>query len=102
MATNFESKLRAAPAIGEAGSSRFALSVARVVSATQRKSVPTGVLVLTKTGHHVKVFPFTDSESGLVFYPMRPAYATTLMKVQGDTLDHMTLYLDVPGIEAAG
>ena len=62
----------------------------------------TGVLVSTKTGHQVKVFPFTDAESRLVFYPMRPAYATTLMKVQGDTLKHMTLYLDVPGIEAAG
>ena len=62
----------------------------------------TGVLVATNTGHTPKVFPWTEPDWGTTFYPIRPAYATTLMKVQGDTLQHMTLYLDTPGVQGAG
>ncbi|CAK0798079.1 unnamed protein product, partial [Prorocentrum cordatum] len=62
----------------------------------------TGVLVKTTTGHMVKVPPYTNPEWRNVYYPLRLAYATTLMKVQGDTLKHMTLWMDTPGVEAAG
>ena len=48
------------------------------------------------------MFPWTDPENGYAFYPMRPAYASTLMKMQGATLSHMTIWLDTPGVEAAG
>ena len=50
----------------------------------------TGVLVETTTGHRAKAFPYTDPEWRNSYYPLRLAYATTLMKVQGDTLEHMT------------
>ena len=61
----------------------------------------TGILVETITGHRPSVFPRTDAW-GSTYCPMRPAYATTLMQVQGDTLARMTVWLDTPGIEAAG
>ena len=32
----------------------------------------------------------------------RVGYACTLMKVQGANVDHLTLWLDVPNVEAAG
>ncbi len=61
------------------------------------------VRVETDTGHMVPVFPWTDQDHGWpTYYPIRPAYATTLMKVQGATLKHMTMWLDVPLVEAAG
>ena len=47
------------------------------------------------------VFPWTD-EYKSVYLPMRLGYATTLLKVQGDELGHMTMWLDAPDIEAAG
>ena len=66
----------------------------------------TGIRVTTKTGYPIVVYPYTDDSWGrdnrVVYFPIRPGYATTLMKVQGSTLDHMTLFLDVPNIEAAG
>ena len=62
----------------------------------------TGVLIKTTTGRMVKVAKYTHQQWRYVYHPIRIAYATTLMKVQGDTLKHMTLWMDVPGVEAAG
>jgi len=45
--------------------------------------------------------PWTDEDHN-VYMRMRVGYANTLMKLQGATLDHLTLYLDVPNVEAAG
>jgi len=60
-----------------------------------------GVRVITDTGYHVMVFPWTDDYHN-VYLPMRVAYASTLLKLQGATLRHLTIFLDVPNIEAAG
>ena len=37
-----------------------------------------------------------------VFLPLRAGYACTLIKMQGATLKHLTIYLDIANIEAAG
>ena len=61
----------------------------------------TGVRLRTDTGYVIVVYPWTDEEHH-VFYPVRVGYASTLMKMQGATIEHMTLYLDIPNVEAAG
>ena len=44
------------------------------------------------------VWPWTDSELGhKTYYPVRPGYASTVLKFQGAELEHVTAYLDVPG-----
>lgn len=61
------------------------------------------VVVQTKTGHVLTVFPYRDEEKGgEACLPLRVGYATTLQKIQGATLDHATIWLDVANIEAAG
>ena len=60
-----------------------------------------GVRVETQTGHVVVAYPWTDEWRNR-YLPIRPAYANTLLKLQGATIEHMTLYLDVANIEAAG
>ena len=47
------------------------------------------------------VYPWT-SEDRQTYYPMRLGYAGTLHKLQGATKDHITVWLDVANIEAAG
>ncbi|CAE7406987.1 unnamed protein product, partial [Symbiodinium pilosum] len=66
------------------------------------------VLVRTQCGNVLSVFPYTDDEIFLrgqqrraTYLPLRLGYAVTLMKVQGATLPHITLRLDVPNVEAA-
>jgi hypothetical protein len=60
-----------------------------------------GVLVLTDTGRRLLVHPMTDPETKTVYFPLRLGYATTLHKVQGATLAHMTMWLDKPWWPAA-
>ena len=60
-----------------------------------------GVYVQTDSGYPVMVYPYTD-EWGTTFLPMRAGYANTLLKMQGATLKHLTIYIDVANIEAAG
>ena len=69
---------------------------ATVVGATRR-----GVRVVTDTNRPLVIFPWTDATKN-TFLPMRLGYAGTLMKFQGSELEHMTLWLDAPDIEAAG
>ena len=55
------------------------------------------VQVLTKTGHLVWVYPWTDTELGnRTYFPMKAGYATTILKVTGAELPHVTLWLDRP------
>ena len=42
------------------------------------------------------------SNTGVTYYPFRLGYATTLHKIQGATLKHITLWLDTAGMEGAG
>ncbi len=60
-----------------------------------------GVRVRTRTGYELMVFPWTDEEKR-VYFPMRVGYACTLMKMQGATLEHLTVWLDQANVEAAG
>jgi len=60
------------------------------------------VQVLTKTGHLVWVYPWTDVELGnKTYFPLKAGYATTILKVAGAELPHVTLWLDVPHVPAA-
>ena len=61
--------------------------------------------VMTATNRRLAIYPVTDDvpKCGRVtHYPARLGYASTVNKVQGATLDHVTLYLDRPGAKAAG
>ncbi|CAE7365302.1 unnamed protein product [Symbiodinium natans] len=61
-----------------------------------------GLLVRTATGFVVSVWPWTDPErGGLVYYPVRPGYASTILKFQGAELPHVVVYLDAPKVPAA-
>ena len=59
-----------------------------------------GVRVRTDTGWIVMVFPWTSGDRS-VFHPLRLGYASTLMKLQGATIGHLTIWFGVPNIEAA-
>eukprot|EP00971_Amphidinium_carterae_P130372 2582834-Amphidinium_carterae.2 len=60
--------------------------------------------VLTKTGKLLAV-PLIEEvveKAGRVqFYPVRLGYSSTVQKVEGQTLPHVTLFLDTPGCRAA-
>eukprot|EP00969_Alexandrium_andersonii_P181102 8002392-Alexandrium_andersonii.AAC.1 len=59
--------------------------------------------VVTKTGHRLVITPWTEKDKqNAVCYPVRAGYASTIHKVQGDEFDHITIYLDVKGMPAAG
>eukprot|EP00972_Heterocapsa_arctica_P016202 2389607-Heterocapsa_arctica.AAC.1 len=58
------------------------------------------ILVLTEQGIRISVHPYTE-EDRTVHFPMRLGYASTLHKVQGATLKHVTIWLDVPNMSAA-
>ena len=63
--------------------------------------VQNAVRVRTKTGRFHVIAPWTNDE-GNTYLPMRLAYACTLHKMQGATLRHLTLWLDMKDMEAAG
>ena len=57
--------------------------------------------IRTKTGYLVQCTPWTDRDLGnLVYYPIKPGYASTILKMQGTELKKVVAYLDarnVPG-----
>ena len=60
--------------------------------------------VRTDSGNRVAVYPYTenvDKCGRVTCYPVRLGYASTVQKVQGATLDHVTIFLDRPGCKAA-
>ena len=68
---------------------------ATVLSATAK-----GIMVRTDQGRRIMVHPWTSPER-VVHFPLRVGYASTLHKVQGATLEHITIWLDVPNFPAA-
>ena len=61
-----------------------------------------GLRVVTDSGHRIVVSPWTDKGKGYrTYYPIRPGYASTILKFQGTTLKHVVVWLDVPDIEGA-
>ena len=61
-----------------------------------------GLLLRTVTGHTVSIWRWTDPDrGGLSYYPVRPGYASTILKFQGAELPHVVVYLDAPKVPAA-
>ena len=61
------------------------------------------IRVATKTGHILEVFKFADPDlDHMAFYPLRVGYASTILRMAGAELEHVTVYLDVPDVAAAG
>jgi hypothetical protein len=59
--------------------------------------------VVTKTGKRLMITPWTDkSHDNATYYPIRLGYASTIHKVQGDEFKHITIWLDVKNMPAAG
>ena len=57
--------------------------------------------VRTKTGKRLYITPWTDVERGSVtYYPIRLGYASTVQKVLGDEVEHITIWLDMPNLPA--
>jgi hypothetical protein len=63
----------------------------------------TGALrVKTTTGFRLAIWPWTDVDMGnLVYYPVRPGWASTILKFQGAELSHVTVYLDAASVPGA-
>ena len=67
------------------------------------------IVARTRNGSILTIFPFTDTEvevQGMkrqcTYLPLRLGYATTLVKVQGATLEQVVFWLDVANVPAAG
>ena len=60
------------------------------------------VRVQTKTGSVFEVTKWADPElNGLSYYPLRIGYASTILRMAGAELPHVTVYLDLPHAAAA-
>ena len=60
--------------------------------------------VTTKTGKKLEVYRYTDPDpnaQNASYFPVRLGYASTIYKLQGAELPHITIYLDRPGQRAA-
>ena len=65
-----------------------------------------GILVKMDNGDTEIIYPTHDFSptgraTGPAYYHIRLGYSTTLHKIQGATLPHVTIWLDVPYMEAA-
>ena len=63
------------------------------------------LVVRTRTQKRLAVWLYTDREpehKRTTYFPIRVGYAGTIDKFQGATLDHATIWLDVPGRKGAG
>ena len=61
--------------------------------------------VSTQTGKRLAAFLNTehvDKRGRVTSFPLRLGYASTIQKLQGATLPHVTMWLDIPGCKAAG
>ena len=60
--------------------------------------------VMTKTGKMLAIPCIREKVEGhyIDYFPIRVGYASTIQKLQGQTLDHVTIWLDRPGCKAAG
>ena len=59
------------------------------------------LLVLTRTGHRLAIRPWTDPELKIAFYPVKPGYASTILKMAGAELEHAVVWLDRPHVPGA-
>ena len=70
------------------------------MGATVLRMARSGLLVRTDQLATVIVHPWTN-EDRVASFPFRCGYATTLHKVQGATLPHVTLWLDLANMPAS-
>ena len=59
----------------------------------------------TRTDKRLAVWLYTDPDPDhqrATYFPIRIGYASTIHKVQGATLKHVTIWLDIPGMKGAG
>ena len=68
-----------------------------------------GIEVVTDMGTVLVVHPVIDTfrlggvfDKRVKFWPVRLGYAVNLNKVQGQTMDHVTIWLDKKNVPAAG
>ena len=62
-----------------------------------------GLRLRTDTGHVGDLWPWTDPDLGeKTYYPVRAAYATTLLKLAGAELPHITYFCDAADVPGAG
>ena len=60
------------------------------------------LVVLTESGHRIPVRPWTDQNLGnRTYHPIKPGYASTVLKLAGAELPHCVLWLDVPNVPGA-
>ena len=65
-------------------------------------AVTRAIWVLTATGKRVAITRASNEDlGGLTYYPVRPGYASTIMKFQGAELPHVVVYLDKRHVPAA-
>ena len=51
------------------------------------------VRILTDTGFHVEVAPWTDRDFGnMVYYPIKPGYTSTILKLQGTEQNQIAVF----------
>ena len=62
-----------------------------------------GLKVKTATGKTLMVYRWTNpyKPNSASYYPIRPGYASTILKFQGAGLPHVTIWLDCPKIPGA-
>ena len=62
-----------------------------------------GLRVLTATGHRIVIYKWKNPRDRDLpaHYPIRPGYASTIMKYQGSELAHVTVYLDAQNVPGA-
>ena len=59
-------------------------------------------MVLTATKRRIAVtMSHNDDLGGPAYYPLRPGYASSILKFQGAELPHVVVYLDKPFVPAA-
>ncbi|CAK9025614.1 unnamed protein product [Durusdinium trenchii] len=52
------------------------------------------LIVMTETNHRLTIRPWTDVAFQQAFCPVRPGYASTVLKMAGTELPHAVLWLD--------
>ena len=61
-----------------------------------------GVRLKPMCGGRITSYLWTDKDLGdITYHPLRPGYCSTIIKYQGAELEHVTVWLDTPGIGAA-
>ena len=59
------------------------------------------IVVRPVSGQFLALYPVSDTTTGLTCYPCIPAYACTIAKMQGQTLDNVILWVDTDSLPCA-